>query len=92
MTTFIDTHTHLDGEEFATDRPEVIARAKAAGVGSVFIPAIDVKSVATVLDVCHQYPGYAYPMIGLHPEKTGQTSSTRCRRCSTPTATASRSL
>lgn len=69
MTTFIDTHTHLDGEEFATDRPEVIARAKAAGVGSVFIPAIDVKSVATVLDVCHHYPGYAYPMIGLHPEE-----------------------
>ena len=69
MTTFIDTHTHLDGEEFATDRPEVIARAKAAGVGSVFIPAIDVKSVATVLDVCHQYPGYAYPMIGLHFEE-----------------------
>lgn len=69
MTTFIDTHTHLDGEEFATDRPEVIARAKAAGVGSVFIPVIDVKSVATVLDVCHQYPGYAYPMIGLHPEE-----------------------
>ena len=69
MTTFIDTHTHLDGEEFANDRPEVIARAKAAGVGSVFIPAIDVKSVATVLDVCHQYPGYAYPMIGLHPEE-----------------------
>ena len=69
MTTFIDTHTHLDGEEFATDRPEVIARAKAAGVGSVFIPAIDVKSVATVLDVGHQYPGYAYPMIGLHPEE-----------------------
>ena len=69
MTTFIDTHTHLDGEEFATDRPEVIARAKAAGVGSVFIPAIDVKSVATVLEVCHQYPGYAYPMIGLHPEE-----------------------
>lgn len=69
MTTFIDTHTHLDGEEFATDRPEVIARAKAAGVGRVFIPAIDAKSVATVLEVCHQYPGYAYPMIGLHPEE-----------------------
>lgn len=69
MTTIIDTHTHLDGEEFATDRPEVIARAKAAGVGNVFIPAIDVKSVSTVLDVCHQYPDYAYPMIGLHPEE-----------------------
>ena len=29
-TTFIDTHAHLDGEEFQNDLPEVIARAKAA--------------------------------------------------------------
>lgn len=66
---FIDTHTHLDGEEFAADRDDVIARAKAAGVAKVFIPAIDLPSVTTVTDVCRRYPGYAYPMIGLHPEE-----------------------
>lgn len=66
---FIDTHTHLDGEEFAADRSEVMARAREAGVEKVFLPAIDLASVATVLDVCRQYPGYAYPMIGLHPEE-----------------------
>lgn len=66
---FIDTHTHLDGEEFAADRAEVVARARQAGVTKVFIPAIDLPSVRSVLDVCTTYRGFAYPMIGLHPEE-----------------------
>lgn len=66
--TFIDTHTHLDGEEFDADRDEVVARAKAAGVSKVFIPAINLPSVDTVLSTCARYPGFAFPMIGLHPE------------------------
>ena len=66
---FIDTHTHLDGEDFAADRAEVMARAREAGVGKVFLPAIDIKSTEAILDVCRQYPGYAYPMVGLHPEE-----------------------
>lgn len=65
----IDTHTHLDAEEFNEDRAEVIARAKEAGVGQVFLPAIDLKTTHAVLELSRQYPGYAYPMIGLHPEE-----------------------
>ena len=65
---FIDTHAHLDGEEFAQDLDEVVARAKAAGVGSIFVPAINLPSVSTVLATCRRYPDYLYPMIGLHPE------------------------
>lgn len=65
----IDTHTHLDAEEFAEDRDEVLARAKETGVGKVFLPAIDVKTTHAVLELSRQYPGYAYPMIGLHPEE-----------------------
>lgn len=65
----IDTHTHLDAEEFDEDRAEVIARAKKAGVGQVFLPAIDLKTTHAVLELSRQYPGYAYPMIGLHPEE-----------------------
>ena len=67
--TFTDTHTHLDGEEFKADLPDVIGRAKAQGVGRVLVQAIDLKSVDTVLAVCRQFPGYAFPMIGLHPEE-----------------------
>lgn len=65
----IDTHAHLDGEEFYDDLPEVIARARAVGVSHVFLPSIDMKSAHGVMEVCRQYPGYAYPMIGLHPEE-----------------------
>lgn len=65
----VDTHTHLDGEEFDDDRAEVMMRAKEAGVGMVFLPAIDVKTSEAVLKLSHEYPGYAYPMIGLHPEE-----------------------
>lgn len=65
----VDTHTHLDGEEFDEDRSEVMMRAKEAGVGMVFLPAIDVKTSGAVLKLSQAYPGYAYPMIGLHPEE-----------------------
>ena len=66
---FIDTHCHLDGEEFAEDRDLVVERAKTVGVAKIFIPAIDLKSCHTVLDTCSRYPGYCYPMLGLHPEE-----------------------
>src|SRR5574344_1065600 len=66
---FIDTHTHMSGEEFVDDLPEVISRAKNAGVSKVFIPAIDIPSLQPMLDLCASYKGFAYPMIGLHPEE-----------------------
>ena len=69
MIPFIDTHAHLDGAEFAEDRAAVVQRAKEAGASQVFIPAIDLPSLDTVMDFCHQFPDFAYPMVGLHPEE-----------------------
>lgn len=69
MLSFIDTHAHLDGVEFEADRDEVVLRAREAGVQAIFIPAIDLPSVRSVMTVCASYPHYAYPMIGLHPEE-----------------------
>ena len=69
MLSFIDTHCHLDGEEFTADLDEVVARAREAGVAKVLVPGIDLKSCQTVLDLCRQYPDYCYPMLGLHPEE-----------------------
>lgn len=66
---FIDTHIHIDGEEFDNDRAEVVARAKNAGASAIMVPAVDEKSVKRILEVCHQFPGYAFPMVGLHPEE-----------------------
>ena len=65
----IDTHCHLDGEEFAEDLEQVIAKAKEAGVEAIGVPGIDLKSCDTVMAICERYPGYCFPMLGLHPEE-----------------------
>ena len=65
----IDTHSHIDGEEFANDRDLAIERARKAGVEKIFVPAISIDAIDSVIDTCRRYPGYAYPMIGLHPEE-----------------------
>ena len=65
----IDTHCHLDGEEFAEDLEAVIARAREAGVEAIGVPGIDQKSCKTVMELCRRYPDYCFPMLGLHPEE-----------------------
>lgn len=65
----IDTHTHLDGEEFKDDLSETIQRAKDAGIEKVFVPAIDLKSSHAAIELARTYPGYAYAMVGIHPEE-----------------------
>ena len=69
MFSIIDTHCHIDGEEFAEDREAVMQRARVAGVGKVFVPAIDLTTSERILQLCQQYPDYLYPMVGLHPEE-----------------------
>jgi TatD DNase family protein len=66
---FIDTHAHIDGEEFDEDREAVILRAREAGVCKIFVPAIDLSSSRRIISLCKQYPGFLYPMVGLHPEE-----------------------
>ena len=66
---FVDTHCHLDGEEFRDDLEAVVARAREAGVGAIGIPGIDLASCDTVMEMCSRYPDYCYPMLGLHPEE-----------------------
>ena len=66
---FVDTHAHVDGEEFAEDREAVIARAREAGCAAIFVPAIDLPSSRAILTLCRQYSGFLYPMVGLHPEE-----------------------
>ncbi|MBQ7349443.1 MAG: TatD family hydrolase [Bacteroides sp.] len=63
----IDTHSHIFESEFLDDLPEVITRAKEVGVQKIFLPNIDDTTVDAMLEVCRQYPGYCYPMLGFHP-------------------------
>ncbi len=70
----IDTHSHLFSEEFKADLPEVIARAREVGVTHILMPNIDETSVDDMHNVCRQYPGFCYPMIGFHPTSVNAES------------------
>ncbi len=63
----IDTHSHLYAPEFDADREEALARAAAAGVGKLLLPAIDSESHQALFDLCRVHPGLCRPMMGLHP-------------------------
>ena len=65
---YIDTHTHIDGEEFKDDLDEVVTRAKAAGAIQLLVPGINYDSIASIKAVCERFPDFMRPMIGLHPE------------------------
>ena len=65
MTNWIDTHCHLDAPEFGADTPEVIDRARAAGVTHCVLPAVSVGNFVTVRLLAGQF-GYSYA-LGIHP-------------------------
>ena len=63
----VDSHSHLFLEEFADDLPQVMQRAREAGVTHIFMPNIDSTTIEPLLSVCAAYKDFCYPMIGLHP-------------------------
>ena len=73
MLNFIDTHAHLDGEEFAQDLPEVVERAREQGAEKIFVPAIDEASSERALRLASEYPGVVFPLLGLPPHEVKAT-------------------
>jgi TatD DNase family protein len=61
----IDTHCHLDADEFDADRGQVVARARAGGVAMMVLPAAHVDHFAKCAAVAHAH-GFAYA-LGIHP-------------------------
>ena len=62
----IDTHCHLDADEFAPDREAVIARARAAGVHRMVLPAVHAAGFAGVRRLAAAHPELSYA-LGIHP-------------------------
>ena len=62
---WIDSHCHLDAPEFDADRDAVVARARAAGVTQLVLPAVERANFDTVRRLAHRH-GFAYA-LGIHP-------------------------
>jgi len=52
MATFYDTHAHLDYPDFATELPEVVSRAGAAGIAKIISIGTDLESSRRAIKLC----------------------------------------
>ena len=62
----IDTHCHLDVEEFDADRDAILDRCRSEGISQIVVPAIHAAGWNKLLQLCQREAGL-YPALGLHP-------------------------
>lgn len=62
----IDTHAHLDQEEFDADRAAVIARAQAAGVSSIVSVGVGAASSRQTVALAAAHEN-VFAAVGIHP-------------------------
>jgi TatD DNase family protein len=66
LTTYIDTHCHLDLPHFNEDRAAVIDRAIQSGVDRMINPGLDLTSSRRIFALSKQFPSIK-PAVGIHP-------------------------
>ena len=71
MSRFVDTHAHLQEAEFADDADAVIQRARAAGVTMLVLPAVDLASAASGLDLARRHDD-VFATAGYHPHEASK--------------------
>ena len=62
----IDSHSHIYLNDFKEDFDDMLARAKEQGIDEIYLPNIDIESIANLKEVAANYP-QCKPMMGLHP-------------------------
>lgn len=63
-----DTHCHLYDTVYDADRPAVLERARAAGIGRMLCPATDRQSSEACVELARHYDGI-YAAVGIHPQE-----------------------
>ena len=62
----IDTHCHLNLDQFNNDIDEVLLRASENNITKIIIPSIDIPSIEKAIKLSEKY-NQIYASIGLHP-------------------------
>jgi len=65
----IDTHCHLDAEEFGDTQADIVREAQAVGVYRIVVPSVTRANFDSVRSLCAQFPNCA-PAYGIHPMYT----------------------
>ena len=69
----IDTHAHLCYPDFAAELPQLIERARAAGVERVISISTTLEDARRTLELTRQFEG-VYATVGLHPGEVPNVS------------------
>jgi TatD DNase family protein len=70
----VDTHAHLDQDDFATDRQDVIQRAHEAGIQIIIAIGVDAASSQAVIELAATYAG-VFAAVGIQPNYCGEAQS-----------------
>ncbi|WP_050613560.1 TatD family hydrolase [Bacillus testis] len=62
----IDTHVHLNAEQYNEDLEEVIERAQAEGVKTMVVVGFDTETITRAIELAEKYP-FLYASVGWHP-------------------------
>ena len=71
----VDTHAHLDDEQFREDLPAVLERARAAGVHRIIIIATTGPSSEACVALAAQYPAL-WATVGIQPNHVAEAAPT----------------
>ncbi len=66
MSTFYDTHAHLDYPDFAPDLAEIVDRAERAGIRRIISIGTDLESSEKAIALAERFP-QIYAVAGWHP-------------------------
>lgn len=72
--TYIDTHVHLDANEFDEDRRDVLARARQLGVEVMICPGISAHSSHAALRLAETHRD-VYAAVGIHPNHSAEAAA-----------------
>ncbi|MEE8545127.1 MAG: TatD family hydrolase [Alphaproteobacteria bacterium] len=75
----VDSHCHLDFPDFADELDEVVARAQAAGVGTMVTICTRLSEFDRVRAIAERFPG-VYCSVGVHPHEAAAESGVSAAR------------
>ncbi len=69
----IDSHAHLDLDDFSADLPEVLQRAVDADIKRIINISIDAKSILACLELIEKY-SFIHAAVGIHPHEADKVT------------------
>ncbi|VAW79352.1 Uncharacterized metal-dependent hydrolase YcfH [hydrothermal vent metagenome] len=78
--TFIDTHCHLDSQQFNTDIDQVISNAKQINIKALINIGVDVDTNRSSFELAHKYTDYIFNTVGAHPANSEEITDSHLQK------------